>query len=281
MWFIFAIIGALITGIGQVLVKKGQTILSPLLDNFLATIIVIFILVPALLLNGVDLSAGATVIFYALIAASMYSIFYYIINLGDISVMISLINTFPLVTILLALIYLAEWPNPFQWIGIIFVLLGIFCISKEENILRKNRNKSWIFWGIIGSFAIGVAEFVTKLATFKVDGFTFTFFVYLMYIPPLILFFLFDKKGRKFKALKNRKSLLYTLFGIFFIESGLIAIALAYQDGFASLVSPVVSSHMLITAILAVIFLKEKLKLIQKIGIILNLIGVSIIGVWS
>ena len=61
----------------------------------------------------------------------------------------------------------------------------------------------------------------------------------------------------------------------------MIAIALAYQYGQASLVSPVVSTHMLITALLAAFFLKERLLTIQKIGILVTLIGVSVIGIWS
>ena len=124
-----------------------------------------------------------------------------------------------------------------------------------------------------------MAEFVTKLATANVDGFTFTFFVYIMYIPLLLIFLKIDKKGSKFHLLKNKSSLIFTIIGIFLIELGLIAIALAYQYGLASLVSPVVASQLLVTAILAVIFLKEKLLNIQKVGIFFTLVGVVLIGI--
>ena len=81
--------------------------------------------------------------------------------------------------------------------------------------------------------------------------------------------------------LTNRSSLIFTIIGIFFIELGLIAISLAYQYGLASLVSPIVTSHMLITVVLAVIFLKERLLPIQKIGVLLTMIGVIVIGISS
>ncbi len=282
MWFIYALLGAIITGVGQVLVKRGQVKLTPLLDNLLAAIIVNLILVPFLFLLGVDIGAGKKILMYALIAATMYATFYYIISFGNVSLMIGLINTFPVVTIVLAVSYLHEWPNLYQWFGIILVILGTICISREkvkDRIIDKK--KLWLVLGLLGSLAIGIAEFVTKLATLRVDGFTFTFFVYLMYIPLLVIFMAFDKGGRKFKKLKDKSSLLYTIVGIFFIEAGLIAIALAYQHGRASLVSPVVASHMLITAVLAVLFLKEKLLSIQRVGILFTLVGVSIIGIWS
>lgn len=281
MWFIYALLGAVVTGIGQVLVKKGQLKLTPLLDNLLATLIVALILVPFLFIRGVDIEAGKSIIIYALIAAAMYATFYYIINLGNVSLMVSLINTFPVVTIMLAVGFLRELPSIYQWLGITLVVFGTILISREKIKGSINRNKLWVLWGLLGSLAIGIAEFVTKLATLRVDGFTFTFFVYLMYIPPLIIFMTLDKKGRKFEKLKNRSSLLYTVMGIFFIEVGLIAIALAYQHGQASLVSPVVSIHMLITALLAAFFLKERLLTIQRIGILVTLIGVSVIGIWS
>ena len=282
MWFLYAILGAIITGIGQVLVKKGQAKLTPLLDNLLATFIVTLILSPFLFIVGIDLEAGKTILIYALIAAIMYASFYYIISFGNVSLMISLINTFPLVTIALAIIYLRESPNIYQWLGITLVVLGTICISRERPKKGvKNKKKLWVIWGLIGALAIGVAEFVTKLATNKVDGYTFTFFVFLMYIPALLLFMAIDRKGRKFELLKNQASLIYTVTGILFIEGGLIAIALAYQYGLASLVSPVIASHMLITALLAVFFLKEKLLTVQKIGIFFTIAGVSIIGIWS
>ncbi|OGH38089.1 MAG: hypothetical protein A3B44_04325 [Candidatus Levybacteria bacterium RIFCSPLOWO2_01_FULL_38_21] len=282
MWFLYAILGAFITGIGQVLVKRGQVKLTPLLDNLLATAIVTLILVPFLFIRGVDIEGGRNILIYALIAAAMYATFYYIISFGNVSLMVSLINTFPVVIIILAVGFLRELPSLYQWFGIILVISGTIFISREKIKKRAiNRKKLWVIWGLLGSLAIGIAEFVTKLATLRVDGFTFTFFVYLMYIPPLIIFMAFDKNGRKFEKLKNKSSLLYTLIGIFFIEVGLIAIALAYQYGQASLVSPVVSTHMLITALLAAFFLKERLLTIQKIGILVTLIGVSVIGIWS
>jgi len=282
MWFLYAILGAFITGIGQVLVKRGQVKLTPLLDNLLATIIVSLILVPLLFLWGIDIAAGRTILIYALIAATMYASFYYIISFGNVSLMVSLINTFPIVTIALAVIYLRESPNLYQWFGIVLVVLGALCISRENPEKEVvNKKRLWVIWGLLGSLAIGIAEFVTKLATIKVDGFTFTFFVYLMYIPALLLFMAIDRRGRKFEKLKNQTSLLFTLIGIFFIEAGLIAIALAYQHGQASLVSPVVSTHMLITVLLAAFFLKERLLTIQRIGILFTLIGVSVIGIWS
>ena len=70
-------------------------------------------------------------------------------------------------------------------------------------------------WGLIGAIAIGIAEFVTKLATTETDGFYFYIFVYLMYIPAFLVLMIFDKKGRKFKMLKDQSSLLFTILGIF------------------------------------------------------------------
>lgn len=282
MWFVYALVAALFTGIGQVLVKKGQARLTPLLDNFLAGVVVYVIFLPALYFWGVNLVVDWKVVTYALIAATMYATFYYVMGMGEVSLMISLINTFPVVTITLAILFLREWPNVYQWLGILMVIGGVIYMSRETGDERKKtESKKWIVGGLLGALAIGIAEFITKLATAKVDGFTFTFWVFLMYLPPIVLFSLFDKKGQKFENLKNFKSLVFTVLGIVFIELGLIAIALAYQRGLASLVSPIVATHLLITAILAALFLKEKLGFSQRVGIVINLIGIAVIGLWS
>src|SRR3990167_1639664 len=138
MWFIFAFLGAVTTGIGQVLVKKGQSKLTPLLDNLIATLIVNLILVPFLLLWGINISVSRDILIYALIATTMYATFYYIVNVGNVSLMISLINTFPVVTIFLAISYLRELPNLHQWIGIVFVVLGTVLISRKKAEDRKS-----------------------------------------------------------------------------------------------------------------------------------------------
>src|SRR3990167_3663400 len=148
MWFIYALLGAAITGVGQVLVKKGQVKLTPLLDNLLATFIVTLILVPLLFIHGIDIEAGRTILIYALIAASMYATFYYIISFGNVSLMVSLINTFPVVTIILAIGILRELPSLYQWFGIILVVLGAICISREKIKKRAiNRKRLLVIWG--------------------------------------------------------------------------------------------------------------------------------------
>lgn len=279
MWFLYALISATLNGIGPVLLRKGKVSLTPLGDNIVALVIVLTIVAPLMLLSGINPSKFATAFPYALAVAFLYATYYYVIDKGKVSLTVTLLSGYPIVTVLLSIFLLKESPSSLQFLAIAVIIAGVLLVSlsdKKDSYIRI-RSKSWIWWGLFGALMIGFAEFITELATLQVDGNTFTFIMNLSYGPAIAVCFLIDKKGRVLPKLRF-KDFLLTVIGVAAIELNLIFYNLAYAHGPASLVSPVSAGRVVITALLAALILKEKTTIFQRAGILLVILGIVVIG---
>lgn len=147
---------------------------------------------------------------------------------------------------------------------------------------KKNTGKlvlgDWIWWPICGAVIVGFGDFLAKVAINMSNASTWLFFLSLAYIPCAILNFLLDKKGRQITEF-NFQKFLPTLLGVTMISIGIIPFNLAFQYGLASLVGPVSSSYIVLTAVLAFVFLKEKINKIQFLGITSTAIGIILLGI--
>ncbi len=282
MWFLLALIAALFFGTGQVVVRKGQTHLPPLIDNFLATIIVNSIVAPLMIFKGVRADLFLSTLPFALIVAFLYVTYYYVISKGQLSITATLLASFPIVTTMLSFLVLNERPTIIQLGAIALVVTGatILTFSSQPN-RYKNRVFliSGVIWGIFGAIMMGMADFTSKLGIMQSDASTFTFLMSLSYIPAVLCLVFF--RGRELPRLKMRSSgFLSSIIGVALIELGLIPYNMAFEVGPASLVSTIGACQVLIMVILAVKFLKDKLRPFQYLGIFSTLTGIIILGLF-
>lgn len=280
MWFFYVLLHSVIFGIGQVVVKKGQSSFTPFGDNVIATLVQVLIIAPLLLIWGVNLNAVPSTLPFSFIVASIYMTYYYVISKGQMSLTATVFSTYPLVTIILSFIFINERLSLFQIFAAIMIIFGTTILALPEKISERalRHPEKWFIWGISGAVMVGFAQFFTKLGTAQSDGNTFTFLMGLSYIPALLLCAIFDKKGRQLKSFKWKKSMI-SIIGVAMIETELIPLSLAFATGPASLVSLVSSTNVIFMIILAVKFLKERITKVQYIGIFLAVAGILLIGV--
>jgi uncharacterized membrane protein len=125
---------------------------------------------------------------------------------------------------------------------------------------------------------IGVAEIVTHIATTNISVGTFTFMMSVSYVPAFLLCLFLDKKGRLEISKIRISNSWMTILGVGLVELGLIPYNIAFSLGEAALVSGVSSGRIVITAVLASVFLKERIDRYQVVGIGLVLLGVVFLG---
>lgn len=283
MWFYYALLAALLWGIGQVIVKKGQTSLTPYTDNVLATVVQVFILVPFLFFLGINPKEILPTLPYAFLVALLYMTYYYVINQGQISLTGTLLSAYPAVTIFLSFIFLHEKLTFLQIFSIVAILIGTIILALPKQIPHHliKKPKAWVVWGIFGILMIGLVQFFTKLGTENGNANTFTFLMGLSYLPALLLCGIFDKKKSDLRKIKWKKSsLLLSVIGVAMIELDLIPLNLAFATGPASLVSPVIATNVVIMLILSIKFLKEHLSKMQYLGIVITIVGILFIGAY-
>jgi uncharacterized membrane protein len=277
MWLFYALLTALTLGIGQIFVKKGLKDISPLFNTALATVMGFFIFIPFALLGGVQFDQVFLIAPVALLIAVLFLVYYYALNHGQISLTGTVIGTYPIVTIILSLLFIHEAPSLYQKLAIGLVLLGTTLVALP-NKLEKVHFGKWFWWALAAVFTIGIADFLIKVLINEYDVFTYLFtygFCSMLVTGTLCLL---DKKGRVLPKF-SWKYYLPTLIGVGLIEFSFFIFHLALVDGYISLVSPISGIYVAITAILAWIILKERLSKIQIFGIALSTIGVVLIGI--
>lgn len=282
MWLFFTLLAALLWGIGQVFAKKGLSYATSLFNNLLAAVFTLLITAPFAFFMGAQLSDVSKLLPISIVIAVLLLSYYYVINKANISLVGTVLGAYPIFTVILSLIFLHEKPSIFQELAAGCVMLGtlLLIVGEDLTLARKLKFGTWVIWGAAGAAASGIADFLTKLALKIVDeraySYIFTYAIALILVACVS--FLFDKNGRKFPKI-NDKKLLPTLVGVTMIEVGMVAYFIALSLGIASVVTPVSSIYVAITAVLAWIFLKEKVNRLQIIGVLIACLGIILLGI--
>ncbi len=282
-WFVLTLSSAFCWGIGQVLIKRGFDHLPPLWYNIINNILSIFVwIIPVLLLTGFRVNIPSIhVILIIFTASSLYHIFFYSIEKGQISLTGTVIAGYPVITLVLSYMFLHERLTPYQYMGIFCILAGSsFVTLPERNTKDSKGDFTWIVWGFSGAVLIGTGDFFSKLSINEIGSFSHMFF--LVPVSNTISFFnyLIDRENRKFPKIFHRQflpsfvGLVIHLFGVFLFY-------LAFDYGKLSLVVSVSSIYPAFVLLFAVKLLKERITLKQGLGISSITIGLIIVGLGS
>ncbi|NOY08660.1 MAG: EamA family transporter [Spirochaetes bacterium] len=287
-WFTLSLSAALCWSTGSILVKKGFKNIPPLWSNIINNALTVIIYIPAAFIIGSGsgvLTFGS--LLYIALASLLYQIFYYSISKGQISLTGTLVAGYPVITILLAHLFLGERLMTLQYLAIVLVLAGGISIAFPEKKAGKPaegirtpvlNGRAWVLWGILGAVFLGTGDFLAKFAIDR-DG----IFSYLILIVPVSNLF----SGVNYAVdIKNRplpeemlKHIIPTLSGLILNLFGFVLLLLAFNTGKASLVAPVSSVYPAVTVLLAVRFLKEKITLTHILGIVLIILGLIMVGI--
>ncbi len=280
-WLLFALLSALFFGVAQVFIKKGFTSLSPLWNIIFEALIVLLLFVPVGLITGVSFPISLATLGAICLITFLYSFFYYAIEKGQISLSGTVFATYPVFTIFFAYFFLREEISLLQWSMIVAILLGIVLLSYTKGTridVKNKKNMIWLSWALLGSATTGFGDFFAKVTLSDVSIGTYIFLFPFAYILSTLFFWALDKKGRKLPKKLTPPLLKNTGIGVLLLCLGILSLTYALSTGSASIVSVVSSSYIALSAVLAYIFLKEKLTPRQIIGIIFVCVGVVAIG---
>lgn len=282
-WFLYALIATVSWGVGQTFVKKGYANISPFYNSLLMVLMCLLFWVPFSLINGANLQniKFFPTAFLVLLIAFGYQIYYYALAKGQLSLTGTVIAIYPLFAVILARIFLQEVTSFYQNIAIFLILLGVFLMAlpNQDEFRKGLTDKSWLRWGLAAAILVGICELFTKIAVTEIGTYNFLLLLTFSYIPAVLMLFFIDKNGRKLPNI-TLKQFLPAILGIFMIEvSGFIPSIIAFSLGPVSLISPLSSFYIVITVILSILFLKEKISKTQLGGIILSTIGIILLGV--
>lgn len=153
-------------------------------------------------------------------------------------------------------------------------MLGTLIVTlPEKGKLNKKelQHLSMIAWAVFGAVSIGAADTISKYYIDAVSVGSFLFYTAIAQVVVSFVYLRLEKESLGqfktiFKRLDEYKN---ALLGSFFVSISTVFLFLAFSYTLASIIAPIAATNPVLTVILAVILLKEKLSLKNIIGLIL------------
>jgi drug/metabolite transporter (DMT)-like permease len=282
MWLVFAILAAFCWGVWGILAKFISSDISPYINHLLFTIGMLFT-IPFVLKKCKLKEANGKGILWGLVAgilaiAGNMAVYQSFASGGLAAVVIPVTNLYPLVTILIAIAVLKEKMHWLNAIGILIVIPAIIMLSGQSQIFDdpslffSNLGLNmWLIFALIALVFWGFFSAAQKVTTNYIS----LEWCYLSFIASSVLisisFMLFGLIQFNFT---NQTLFVGSLAGML-NGFGVLASFAAYSaEGKASKVTTIAGAlQPVITILLAITFLGEKLGNIEIIGIFLAIIG--------
>lgn len=244
----------------------------------LAGLISIFLL--AVVLRS-SVNAPILVIILSLIAAILYSagylFFFKGFEIGNVSIIAATMNLWAVFTMLFAYIFMGQRLSALQTLGVVMIIIGAAFASLNWNEIRNQRFQlsTGVKEAVFGAFFFGVFWNVSEIISEKVGWLSTTLFIKFGIILFLLLFSLLAKQGIGLTKTTAKTKYIILLMGV--IEAGAVALVnYGLTIGDAILITPIASALSIVTIMLAIIFLKDKVTRIQGLGIVTAIVGIIV-----
>lgn len=283
MWIIYALVSAIFSGLTSVLASYSSKLnkVDSILITTIRTFIILVLSFIATLIyktfNEIYNLDIKTIIFLILsgISTTLLWIFYFkALDTGDVSKVTPIDKTSIVITLILSMIFLHEKITIIKVISIIFILVGtLLTVNKKTTNEKDNK---WILYSILTAIFTSTTTIISKIGLNDIDSVLATF-IRTVIVFIILMFIVIIKKKYIYLKDISKKSLRYVIYsGITNTLSWLFYFA-SLKDGETSIVFTIEKLSIVVTILLSVIFLKEKLNRKQIIGIIIIVIATSLL----
>jgi drug/metabolite transporter (DMT)-like permease len=203
-------------------------------------------------------------------------VYYEILKSGEkASTVVPLTALYPLITILLAVIFLKEKLNRIQFIGVLLALVAIYLFNVQQAHGIFSR---WFLIVLIPICLWGVAGLFQKISTNYISGELSTLWFLAASIPAAALLFIrepvTDSPG-------NKIHLLVFFIGFTFALGNWAILDAFASGGKASIITPISGLYSMISIPIAIIFLRERIGSREVLAIAIALAAIVAISLES
>ena len=278
MGIIFGLLAALGTGISLVLIKRSYKELPASVAFAFQAIFGLILWIPFALYVGITFQHFGTVLLLAFISAILSEAFYYyIFSKASVGLTGAAFSTYPVFTIFFALLIISERPPVGLWPFLALTILGVIVMSLPDKLGDRIDKRKALFWGLLGALVVGLADTLSKGIIDKTSAATFLFALAIMQVPVAVAFLIVQKQSiAQFKqVIMHFKVYIYSALGALIGTVGLVFLWLTFEATYASVASPLTAIYPGFTAILAYLYLKERISKRDALGIAIIVAGVA------
>lgn len=281
MYIIYALLASVFSGLTSVFAKTGIKNIDSLLATFLRTIVISLFLFLIVIwkenLNDIFLLDKKTILFLILSGISntlLWICYFKALDLGTVSKVTPVDKTSIVLTLILSSIFLNEKITSIKIISIVLILSGTFLTIKKES--KDSKDNKWIIYAILTAVFTSTTTVLSKIGIESTNTTLITFLRTIVVLIILTTITLFKKKYKSIKDIEKRSWLFIILSGLSTSLSWLFYFK-ALALGEASVVFPIEKLSLVVSILISITFLKEKVNKKQIIGIIIIVIGTSLL----
>lgn len=281
MYIIYALLASVFSGLTSVFAKTGIKNIDSLLATFLRTIVISLFLFLIVIwkenLNDIFLLDKKTILFLILSGISntlLWICYFKALDLGTVSKVTPVDKTSVVLTLILSSIFLNEKITSIKIISIVLILSGTFLTIKKES--KDSKDNKWIIYAILTAVFTSTTTVLSKIGIESTNTTLITFLRTIVVLIILTTITLFKKKYKSIKDIEKRSWLFIILSGLSTSLSWLFYFK-ALALGEASVVFPIEKLSLVVSILISITFLKEKVNKKQIIGIIIIVIGTSLL----
>lgn len=285
LWFVLAITVAFFWGSAGIFAKVSTPKLGVARVALLITIVEAPMYCVAFYFwhenNPITLADGILAASSCLIGIMGYLCFFESVMDGQVSIAGTISAAYPALTVVGALIILSEALTAVQAVGVVAIIGGVIALSYEPNPASKHAmtKRSLVFSFLAFGFW-GLWSLTSKMAIDRIGaGNIFGFYILSSLTAPLIYGWLRKVHPGPLRSDNpTRTAWLWGGVGLALNVTGAYAYSFALGEGSASLVVPISSSYPLITVVMAVALLRERLAKIHFAALGVVVVGLVMIG---
>ena len=211
----------------------------------------------------------------AIIYSAGYLFFFKGFEIGNVSIVAATMNLWAVFTMVFAFIFMGQRLSTIQTIGVLMIISGATLASLNWSDIRQQGFKlsSGVKEAILGAFFFGIFWNISEIISEEIGWILTTLFVKLGIILFLLLFSFLVKREINLAEATMRTKYMVAIMGI--AEAGAVALVnYGLTIGDAILITPIASALSIVTIMLAIIFLKEKVTKLQGVGILTAIGGI-------
>lgn len=213
----------------------------------------------------------------AILYSAGYLFFFRGFEIGNVPIVAATMNLWAVFTMLFAFTFMGQRLSATQTVGVLMILAGVTLASLNWSEIQQRKFKlsAGVKEAIAGAFFFGVYWNVSDIILEEVGWLVSTALIKLGIVIFMFTFSLISKRGLSLAGTVGKTMSAIFIMGM--IEAGAVAVVnYGLTIGDAILITPIASALSIVTILLAIIFLKDKITRPQSLGILTAIIGIVV-----
>jgi len=281
-WLVFSILTTVFFGAWAAVARQSVVASqSPYLTQVISTLGLLPVMVGLVLTKGVQSGGKSFVGISCAFASGLLTgvgnlgLFAAMQDGGSASEVVPLTSLYPVVTVILALIFLRERLHWAQWLGVLLATSAMYPLALYAYGRSAPSELTWTWLAMVPFVLWGVAALLQKLATNRISSEVSTLYFLVAFVPIAALL-LTLKLNWNIPA----QAWIYLVLSGLLLGLGNVTLLRAFgSGGKAAIVTPISGLYAIVTVPLAIVWLKEEVTAATWVGIILAVAAIVALSV--